>query len=235
MFSVTGRSEHFARWLPAVVLPVTLLLVRPWETRLGPPRDATVTGSLAVLGGMRAVAAGGAWLKANLAWERKDQTATLGLLELTVASDDRPLYFWFNAARMMAYDFPAWRSADAPMLLRERIAAEEARRALAFLERGLARHPAKGAFYLEMANIRLRAMGDKAGAAELFRLAAEQPGAPYHAARIYGELLRDLGRPQEALAWLRGILPGLPVDDPAARRDVVEQRIRELEALVGAR
>ena len=62
--------------------------------------------------------------------------------------------------------------------------------------------------------------------------AAEQPGAPYYAARIYGELLRELGRPAEALAWLRQILPALPADDPAARRDVVVQRIKLLEVEV---
>lgn len=235
MFFATGKSERWRRLLPAIVLLAALLAVRPLEAKLVAPGGSPPGGSLAALGGMRAVAAGGAWLRANLAWEKRDLAATTGLLELAVASDERPLYFWFNGARMMAYDFPVWRSADAPLLLRERIAAEEARRALAFLERGLTRHPAKAAFYLEMANIRLRALSDKEGAAALFRLAAEQPGAPYHAARIYGELLRELGRPAEALAWLRGVLPGLPADDPAARRDVVEQRIRELEALVGAR
>ncbi len=235
MFSVTAKSERVPRVLPLLVLAAVLLAVRPLEARLAVPAGNPAGGSLAVLGGMRAVAAGGAWLQANLAWERHDVAATTAMLELTLAADDRPLYFWFNAARMMAYDFPVWRTAEAPRAVQEKITAEEAHRALDFLERGLARHPAKGAFYLEMANIRLRSLGDKEGASALFRLAAEQPGAPYHAARIHGEILRELGRPQEALAWLRSILPGLPADDPAARRDVVEQRIRELEALVGAR
>lgn len=221
--------------MPVLILLAAMLVVRPLEARLAASSENLVGGSLAVLGGMRAVAAGGTWLRANLAWERRDLAATAGLLELTVASDERPLYFWFNAARMMAYDFPVWRDAGAPLVLRDRIVAEEAGRALAFLERGVARHPAKAAFYLEMANIRLRALGDKEGAAELFRRAAEQPGAPYHAARIYAELLRELGRPAEALVWLRGVLPDLPEDDPAARRDVVEQRIRELEAELAAR
>jgi hypothetical protein len=50
---------------------------------------------------------------------------------------------------------------------------------------------------------------------------------------VHAELLRELGRNAEALAWLRKILPDLPADDPAARREVVLQRIKELESVVG--
>jgi hypothetical protein len=80
-----------------------------------------------------------------------------------------------------------------------------------------------------MANIQLRALGDREGAARLFRQAAGQPQAPYYAARIHAELLRELGRPAEALAWLRQILPDLPASDPAAQRAVVLARIKGLE------
>ena len=61
------------------------------------------------------------------------------------------------------------------------------------------------------------------------------PGAPYYAARIHGELLQAMGRPQEALHWLREILPGLPDNDPAARREVVLERIRALEEELAGR
>ncbi|MFZ5493834.1 MAG: hypothetical protein ACOZE5_00670 [Verrucomicrobiota bacterium] len=240
MSSAVASSDRLARTLPVVVLLAAVWLARPFEARLAPPSSpdeagAARGGSLAALGGFRTVAAGGCWLRANLAWERRDAAATALLLELTVAADDRPLYFWLNAARMMAYDFPAWQPAALPAAVREKATREQAGRALAFLERGLPRHPARAEIYLEMANIRLRALGDREGAARLFRLAAEQPGAPWHAARIHAELLRELGRPAEALAWLRRVLPALPANDPAARRAVVEQRIKELEAIVGAR
>jgi tetratricopeptide (TPR) repeat protein len=86
-----------------------------------------------------------------------------------------------------------------------------------------------------MANIRLRALGDRAGAAALFRQAAELPGAPWYAARIHAELLREMGRPLEALAWLRQILPDLPADNPAAQRAVVQERIKGLEQAVGGK
>lgn len=240
MSSVAANSDRWARWLPLPALAAALLLARPLELRLhvqdtGSGRPAPGTGSLAVLGGFRAAAAGAAWLQANLAWERRAAERTVVFLEATLAADDRPLYYWLNAARMIAYDIPRWRADDVPAAVRDRVAHEAAGRALALLERALTRHPARAEIYLEMANIRLRALGDREGAARLFRRAAEQPGAPWHAARIHAELLRELGRPAEALAWLRALLPSLPADDPAARRSVVEQRIRELESLVPAR
>jgi tetratricopeptide (TPR) repeat protein len=240
MSSAVVNSDRLVRLLSLPLLLIAVWAMRPLESRLtvnlpaGEPVSLE-SGSPAVLGGWRAVAAGGAWLRANLAWERRDAATTRALLELSVTADPRTLHFWLNAARMMAYDFPAWRADGAPLAVRERMIREEAERALVFLERGLSRHPARAEIYLEMANIRLRALGDREGAAELFRRAAEQPGAPFHAARIHAELLRELGRPDEALAWLRRILPGLPANDPAARREVVEQRIKELESLLGQR
>lgn len=237
MSSVVANSDRFARWWPPLVLLLAVWALRPLELRLAAPvvGAPVAGGSLAALGGWRAAAAGACWLRANLAWERRDAATTRLLVELTVATDGRPAYFWLNGARMMAYDFPAWRTAEAPAAVREKIVREEAGRALAFLERGAAQHPGQAEFYLEMANLRLRALGDREGAARLFRQAAEQPGAPWHAARIHAELLRELGRPAEALAWLRQILPGLPADDPAARRDVVLQRIAELEQATAGR
>ncbi len=232
--------------LPLWILPPALLLaavwaLRPLESRLLPSvvvpsvELARSGGTLAVLGGMRTVLAGGFWLRTNLAWERRDAAETIALLHLTVAADERPLYFWLNGARMIAYDLPAWRSENAPAAVHQRNTAEQAQAALAFLEQGLRAHGPAAELYLEMANIRLRALGDREGAARLFRQAAEQPGAPYYAARIYAELLRELGRPAEALAWLKQILPGLPADDPATRREVVIQRIKELELEASAK
>jgi tetratricopeptide (TPR) repeat protein len=235
MFSSIANSR-----LPQWLLPPTLLLatagvLRPLESRLLPGAAAPSAalagsgGTLAGLGGMRSVLAGGFWLQANLAWERRDAAATTTLLHLTVAADERPLTFWLNGARMLAYDLPAWRADDAPAAVRQRHAAEQAKAALAFLEQGLVAHGPAAELYVEMANIRWRALGDREEAARLFRQAAEQPGAPYYAARIHAELLRELGRSAEALAWLRQILPGLPAEDPAACREVVLARIKGLE------
>ncbi|HEY8993997.1 MAG TPA: hypothetical protein VIM71_05010 [Lacunisphaera sp.] len=231
--------------LPPLVLLVVVLVLRPLETRLegipirSGPQLAELAGSggvLAVLGGLRSAVAGGFWLRANLAWERKDGAATTALLLLTVAADERPLHFWLNGARMLAYDLPEWRvEPDAPVSVRRRAAVEQAGVALVFLRKGMEWRGRSPEILIEMANIRLRALGDREGAARLFRQAAELPGAPYYAARVHAELLRELGHRAEALAWLRKILPGLPPDDPAARREVVLQRIKELESAPGKR
>lgn len=238
MFSSTANFRP-ATWL---VLPV-FLVAGGWVLRTGerpvaaaaPVRAEqwlTISGSgvPAMLGGLRSVLAGGFWLQANLAWERRDSPRLRMMIESTVAADERPAYFWLNGARMFAYDVPTWLPADAPEVVRRNVTRAETDRALQFLEKGLRWHGPDAALYVELANLHLRQRGDLETAARYYRLAAEQPGAPYYAARIHGELLRQLGRPEEALAWLKGVMPGLPPDDPMAQRAIVEARIRSLEA-----
>ncbi len=233
MSSSTATSSLRVGAWPVIALFAVALCLRPLELRLAGNEEGGVFG---ILGGMRVVAAGGLWLRANLAWEKRDPAATAALLKLTVAADATPRYFWLNGARMLAYDLPEWRSEPGmPAALRSKLAGEQARMALDFLADGLRAHPHDALLLVEMANIRLRALGDREGAAQLFRRAAEQADAPYYAARIHAELLVQLGRLDEALAWLRQILPALPADDPAARREVVVQRIKALEAQLGAR
>jgi hypothetical protein len=76
-------------------------------------------------------------------------------------------------------------------------------------------------------------MGNAEAAAELYRRAALRPGAPFYAGRIYGEMLRRLGREREAYDWLRGIYAELPLDDPTAAPEIVLGRIRDLENVLG--
>jgi tetratricopeptide (TPR) repeat protein len=174
--------------------------------------------------------ASGCWLKANLAWERRDGVETVALLNETVALDPRPLYFWLNGSRILANDLPEWRLAGpVPAAWRARVNEEQAQAALAFLERALRWRGPDPAIYVEMANIHLRRRADRASAARYYRLAAEQPGAPYYAARIHAELLRELGQTEAACEWLRRIVATLPADDPLARREVVVERLRALE------
>lgn len=239
MSSSTASFDLRVSVLPAFVLLAALLGVRPLETRLAglswPGGVAAGGGVFSALGGMRSAVASGFWLRTNLAWERRDPVETMAYLRLTVAADEAPRYFWVNGARMIAYDLSEWRQeAGMPAAMRRKVAEEQAYAALDFLGDGLRLHPGDALLLVEMANIRLRALGDREGAAQFFRRAAEQKGAPYYAARIHGELLVQLGRPAEALAWLRQILPTLPADDPAARREVVVQRIKALEARVAA-
>jgi hypothetical protein len=245
MSSSIANSSALSRALPLVLLFLAVAVLRPLESKLAVtpgrtmPQLAMVAGSggtMAVLGGLRAAVAGGFWLRANLAWERRNAAETTAFLHLTVAADERPLHFWLNGARMIAYDFSEWRlGVDASSAQRRRVVIEQAGAALQFLQRANQWRGPSPDILVEMANIRLRSLGDREGAARLFRRAAEMPGAPYYAARVHAELLRALGRPAEALAWLQHILPGLPADDPGARREVVIQRIKELESSLGGR
>ena len=192
-------------------------------------------GIVAVLGGMRSVVASGFWLQTNLAWERRDiQATTLGL-NITVAADERSDYFWLNGARILAYDLPEWRvSPNAPRAVREKVQREQGNQALEFLRKGIQWHGANAPFYIEMGNIYLRRMDNLTAAAECYRWAAEQPAAPYYAARIHANLLQQLGRPAEALAWLLKVLPTLPANESAARRTLVEAWIETLQREVEA-
>lgn len=242
MHSSTVNSRPGAWLLPAVALLAGGFLLRALEQPAPAAWRAEQLpvlvgqgGLPAVLGGLRSTVAGGFWLRANLAWERRDAAATAALLELTVAADERPAYFWLNGARMLAYDVPEWLPATAPAVVRQRIGEAQAQRALDFLAKGLRWHGADADLYVEQANIHLRRRGDLESAARCYRLAAELPGAPYYAGRLHAELLVELDRPHEALAWLQQVLPSLPADDPAARRDVVLARIRALEQELAGR
>jgi len=191
--------------------------------------------SLGVLGGFRSLAADLAWLKTYVAWEQRDFALMEPLLNLTTALDDRPLAFWLNGARMIAYDSPAWILDATPGkrlesdLERTRIAEARARGALSFLERGLIVHSTNAAMWIERANIELNCLRDVAAATESYRNAARQPGAPYYAARIHVELLRRLGRHSEALAALVELYPSLPRNVDAAAAELVLTRIKDLE------
>jgi len=242
MFSNGANSKGWFLVIAVVVLVAVGWLLQPVERLAGAlaarqefrhdqmMASAGHGGALALLGGMRSMVASGWWLRANLAWEKRDLAATTALIDLTVVADERPLYFWLNGARILANDMPEWRMAGpVPRAYRSVVNEQQAQVALRFLERGLRWHGPRAELYIEMANIHLRRRSDVEEAARYYRLAAEQPDAPYYAARIHAELLRELRRPTEALAWLRHVLNTLPEGDELARRDVVIERIQLLE------
>lgn len=189
----------------------------------------------ALLGGFRAVAADLLWLQMSGAAEADNLAEVESLLNLVTEIDARPLYFWVNGARIMAYDMPAWRIAAAggydhvPPRVRGEIIREQAQMALRRLDDGLGFHPASAALWVERANIELNRLDDVIAAAESYRRASMQPGAPYYAARLHAELLRRLDRKAEALEWLIKLHPQLPPGDEAAAADLVLARIRDLE------
>ena len=208
--------------------------------RLDSPGLAAGQGAtLALLGGFRALVADATWIRMYVGWEQRDLVGTDTLLRLVTAIDPRPIYFWLNGARIIAYDLPNWRiesggGYDAVPPARQReIDHEQARLALELLARAEQFHPRSTDLWTERANIQLNRLGDLAAAAESYRRAWELSHAPYYAARLHAEILRRMGRQAEALAWLVKLHPTLPRNVEGAAADVVLSRIRELERELG--
>lgn len=223
--------------LDAVVAPA-------WrETRARQPAlrlDSSVAAAgqgvtLALLGGFRALVADGAWVRMYAIWERHDLAATQSLVQLVTAIDPRPVYFWLNGARILAHDLAAWRiegagGHEAVGAAGElRISREQGARALRYIEEAMTYHPESADLWVERASIELMRMRDVGAAAESYRRAWEKPRAPYYVARLHAEMLRRAGRPGDALQWLVQLHPKLPPDDEGAARNVVLERIRDLE------
>jgi hypothetical protein len=248
---VKSRLPFFAVIFGGLALTGSLL--HPVESRLWAETRATqpalrqeALGAAAgrgltfgVLGGFRAIAADFTWVRVYALWEKRDLPAVETLLRLVTTLDPRPLYFWLNGARMLAYDMPAWRIAAAggydavPEGEQRRIDAEQARLALRRLDEAAQFHPASAELWVERANIELTRARDVMAAAESYRHAWEQPNGPYYAARLHAEMLKRIGRKAEALTWLVKLHPQLPPNDEAAAADLVLARIRELERDLG--
>lgn len=206
--------------------------------------DSTIAATgqgvtLALLGGFRSLVADTAWLRMYVLWEQRDLPATDTLIRLVSKVDPRPVYFWLNGARILAYDLAAWRIAAAggydavPSAAQARIAREQAEIALAQVAAAMTFHPESAELWVERAQIELNGLRDLAAAAASYRQAWRQPRGPYYAARLHAEMLRRLGRKAEALAWLIELHPALPPHDEAAAADAVLGRIRELESELG--
>lgn len=191
--------------------------------------------TLGVLGGFRAIAADFTWIRVFVIWTEHDLPATETLLRVVTALDSRPIYFWLNGARVVAYDMTAWRIAAAggydhvSEAQRERFGVEQARLALRRLDEAMTFHPESADLWIERASIEFNRLHDPLAAAESYRRAWATPHAPYYAARLHAEMLRRAGRKVDALAWLVQLHPQLPRADEATGADLVLGRIRDLE------
>ena len=193
---------------------------------------------LGVLGGLRSLVADFAWLELNRKWEARDRAGLGAMIQLVTSIDPRPEFFWINSARMIGYDVPHWRIAEAggyglvPETEQAAINAEQAMQALALLDRALSYHSDSARLKLEVGQIYLNRLKNYELAAEWFLKATKEKDAPYYAARIYADLLVRLSREMEAYAYLKELYLNLP-DDPLAQGDIVLERIRELEERLG--
>lgn len=204
--------------------------------RLDSLKDALGQGvTVGLLGGFRAIVADLFWIRTNSIWESYDLPGTQTSIKLVTAIDPRPFYFWLNGSRMIAYDMPNWRIDKAggydavPEAVKRRFDEEQSAVAIKYLESALDFHPEHPLLVLEIANVHLNRLKDVETASRYYLRASKHPDAPHYAARIYAELLRRLGRHQEAYAFLKELYPALPKDDMMAQASVVLDRIRELE------
>ncbi len=235
-----------------VVLFVVGLAVRPvegpaWDElrerepslRLADLEDALGQGvTVGLLGGFRAIVADLLWIRTNVIWEQQETAvipATETMIRLVTTIDPRPVYFWLNGARMIAYDMSVWRVREAgdygniPDAAVRRYHDEQAETAIRLLERAREFHPDRPEILIEIANIYLRRMENEEKAAEYYRIAAEMEGAPPYAARIHAEILRRMGEYEQAYEWLKELYATLDPGNPAHQKQVVLGRIRELE------
>jgi tetratricopeptide (TPR) repeat protein len=204
--------------------------------RLESLKDALGQGvTVGLLGGFRAIVADLFWIRTNSIWESNDLPGTQTSIKLVTAIDPRPLYFWLNGSRMIAYDMPNWRIDKAggydavPEAVKRRFDEEQSAVAIRYLQNALEFHPGDPLLILEIANVHLNRLKDVETAAKFYLQATRHPDAPFYAARIHAELLRKLGRNAEAYAFLKQLHPTLPPEDIGAQSDVVLGRIRELE------
>lgn len=204
-------------------------LVSPWTSHATSVHSQGLAGFFATTGGWANLAADWFWLRANIAWETQSEVAVRSWLQLTLAAGGDSFYFQKNAARILAYDLPAWRIAvepDAPAAVHAEWRRVGAAEGLAIVLTTAGDDPVR---WLEAGNLALYAGRDRQLAGAYFHRAAQLPGAPWHAGRIYAQLLIEQGRRHEALAWLREWLPRIPPDDPLAHRELVGERLAELE------
>ena len=208
--------------------------------RLDSLKDALGQGvTVGLLGGFRAIVADLFWIRTNSLWEKYDLPGTQTSIKLVTAIDPRPLYFWLNGSRMIAYDMPNWRIDKAggydvvPDSVKRRFDEEQSSIGIKFLEGALGFHPENPLLVLEIGNIHLNRLKDVETASRYYLRASKHPDVPYYAARIYAELLRRLDRKREAYDFLKTLHPTLPKDDEMAQSRVVLDRIRELEGELG--
>lgn len=233
------KSERSTLSLPAVLLVAGLCGANLAERTLSVGREMPDARPLerffSKLQGGGMFIADGSWLMAYLSWQRQEEQPVRHWLGVALAAEPASTYFRVNAARMLAYDVPAWRelrSPEAPAAVVaqwRRAAADEA------LDLLLPAAQDQAQLWIEAGNLALHARGDWELAATCYGRAAALPDAPWYAGRIYARLLHENGRTAEAVEWLRHWLPRLPENDPAAARKLVALRLEELEEALRVR
>lgn len=240
-----GRVLGVAMLSMVVIGMVTSLIERPiWSSIQATQPELNlkdVEGALGqglvigLIGGFRTIIADFMFIRANTFWEKRDRPNTETMLNMVVAVDPRPMFFWLNGSRMMAYDMPNWEirargGYDAvPESVQDEINAEYAQLGMDFIDKAQKFHPDEHKIPLEKAQIYTNRLEDYANAARYYKEVIAFENAPFFTHRIYAEMLRRSGQADKAYDYLTQLYPTLSTDNPMAARDVVLERIRELE------
>ena len=185
----------------------------------------------AVMGGFRTLMADILWLKTMTVWESENLEKTHSLIQFTTTVDPRPKFFWINGARIIANDMPHWEAAQGHTVEQtKRNTVALAHSAIALLEQARPHHTDKPDILLEIGNIHLNRLRDTKSAAAMYHKAyIEHKNTPYYVARLYGQLLRRMGRNAEAYKFLTELYPTLPGSIIYAQKKTELRRIRQLE------
>ena len=184
--------------------------------------------AFAVFGGYREAIADFIWLKAYLAWERRDYGKCLSNIELSVDIDPENTTFWSLGASVIAYDTPHWLfdGRVASPAVKKSIRRRQGQLALDFLDRGLKANPESRRLKLDKALIYEKAFGDKLAALAWHREACDA-SAPIYVVRDCANMLEDCGRPEEALELLRQRADSFDKNHPSY--DFYLEHLRRLE------
>lgn len=199
---------------------------------------------LGVLGGFRAMVADLLYIRAYMAWEKKDLGSLETLLPMVVAIDPRPYFFWGEGALMLGFDTPVWLIRQqggihqVPEGVQQRLFHQQANRALGFLEKAERWHDQNPRWYQDQAHLHWHRLGDRAAAASLYQEAATLPDSPFGMARIYGILMEQLERYAEAADFLEAYRQQRQDRLTAHERNLLEEDIahyREQAALAATK
>lgn len=186
--------------------------IRPVIPEIGPRQLEPSAGQgllLGILGGGRTVIADITWLRSYVLWERHDRAACEALMRTACALDPRARFFWENAGNIIGYDMAHWEIrrrggyTKVSPEVQEHLIRSYGRRGLDLVDEGLRHSRAKVALLMcagQMAEMKLK---DKALSAEYYMQAAEDPSAPWFAARFAAVNLWDSGQQRKAYDWYR--------------------------------
>lgn len=186
--------------------------IRPAIPEIGPRELEPTVGQgllLGILGGGRTVIADITWLRSYVLWERHERAACEALMRAACALDPHARFFWENAGNIIGYDMAHWEIrrrggyVKVPQEIQDHLIRSYGRRGLDLLDEGLKHTRSKVALYMcagQMAEMKLK---DKLLSADYYMKAAEDPSAPWFAARFAAFNLWDAGERRRAYDWYR--------------------------------